>query len=234
MAELLESEGFEAVQVANGLEAILKLRQPVRRPDAIVLDLRMPVMDGWTFLELRDSDPVMLITPVVVVSAEVRKRANHRGVTFLPKPVDVNALLTILRHALNAVSDPQKVSGRSEPWSVDTDRPTIVRNKFGSIAAVAFSELEARRIVAAINSTSRISTAALERGIIDKGLKCLSNLNRYDRDDSYRRELDSGPGFKSLVAERDEVALLLNATEIAREEGTLPREEGRLPRWPSS
>src|SRR6476620_3495862 len=67
LAELLELEGLNPVQAAHGAEAVERLTAGVV-PCAIVLDLMMPVMDGWDFLQwLRDSPH--RDTPVVVLTA---------------------------------------------------------------------------------------------------------------------------------------------------------------------
>ena len=85
----------------------------------------------------------------------------------------------------------------------------MVRNSFGHAVAYFGSDREARRVTAAVNAVSQISTAALESGIIDKGLECLYELHRYDTDSAYRDEIDRGSGFSSLLETREEVAKLL-------------------------
>ena len=61
-------------------------------------------------------------------------------------------------------------------------------------------------MVAAINGTSRLSTDALEQGIIDKGLDCLYDLNRYDVDEEYRSRVGSDSGFERILERRREIA----------------------------
>src|SRR6186713_1225362 len=79
-----EAEGYEVDTAADGAEALAKaFRQP---PQAIVLDLMMPVMNGWDFLEAWQREPTSGAVPVVVISA-----GYQRG--ELP-PVDVQAYLT--------------------------------------------------------------------------------------------------------------------------------------------
>lgn len=100
VAETLQYEGY-AVEVAeNGAEALERLRQ--KQPDAIVLDLMMPVMDGWQFVEaLRELDARAEV-PIVVMSAahqlhETADRLLAKGVrAVLAKPFDLDALIGVI------------------------------------------------------------------------------------------------------------------------------------------
>src|SRR5438128_8871587 len=68
MAQLLTIEGFSATTVANGREALDYLTRG-DRPDVILLDLMMPVMDGWEFRRTQLADPALADVPVIVLSA---------------------------------------------------------------------------------------------------------------------------------------------------------------------
>src|SRR6266498_5083823 len=68
MAQLLTLEGFQAASVANGREALEYLNQGAR-PHVILLDLMMPVMDGWEFRRRQQADPAVADVPVIVLSA---------------------------------------------------------------------------------------------------------------------------------------------------------------------
>lgn len=78
----LEHEGFECVQAYNGLEALKLLDTIV--PDLILLDLKMPVMDGETFLGLFRKNFSDLHTPIIVLtninSSEAPKTIWHHGI----------------------------------------------------------------------------------------------------------------------------------------------------------
>jgi len=97
MAQLLGLEGFQADAVANGREALEHLRH-CPAPNLILLDLMMPVMDGWEFRRAQRRDPKLADVPVVVLSALDPARAGDIGaVDFLKKPLDFDRLMSLVR-----------------------------------------------------------------------------------------------------------------------------------------
>ena len=96
LAELLEEEGYEVVSAADGRQGLDRAHE--RPPDLILLDLMMPVMNGWEFREEQRRDPVLAGVPVVVVSAAARASIDASQV--LTKPFSVDDLLeAVERHA---------------------------------------------------------------------------------------------------------------------------------------
>lgn len=102
MAQLLALEGFQAMAVANGREALSYLEHG-HRPDVILLDLMMPVMDGWEFRRRQVQNDTIANVPVVVLSALDPNRGSDLGGTaFLKKPLDFDRLLELVRRFCGA------------------------------------------------------------------------------------------------------------------------------------
>jgi CheY-like chemotaxis protein len=98
MAQLLTLEGYTAAAVANGREALDYLHDGHDKPNLILLDLMMPVMDGWEFRLAMQADPGLADLPVIVLSA--LDPSSGRGVdsvAYLKKPLDFDRLLTLVR-----------------------------------------------------------------------------------------------------------------------------------------
>lgn len=98
--EFLAFSGISVVGAENGVEGLARLRET--RPSVILLDLTMPVMDGWRFREeqVRLPDTTLAATPVVILSAlhECQREAERLGaVDVIPKPIDFDRMLAIVR-----------------------------------------------------------------------------------------------------------------------------------------
>lgn len=98
-ADLLRAEGFDVTEVENGLDALLHLRTALPCPDAVVLDLVMPIMTGWEFREAQLADPAIAGVPVIVLSS-----CPADGLAFdarLEKACAPGALVETLRRILS-------------------------------------------------------------------------------------------------------------------------------------
>jgi CheY-like chemotaxis protein len=91
VVEILAEEGFEAVGVRNGRDALRRLRRSKVRPSLILLDLMMPVMNGWQFRSEQLRDPALAAIPVLVMSASDPEGVCADG--HLAKPFEIGALL---------------------------------------------------------------------------------------------------------------------------------------------
>ncbi len=111
---LLEANGYTTVAAADGQQALRLLRAGTA-PALILLDLRMPVMDGPTFRAEQLRDPGLRSIPVLVLSADRTAAGDprFRGVASCPKPVDPEALLRAV-HGLAAT----RVSIPVEPGQI--------------------------------------------------------------------------------------------------------------------
>jgi len=101
LSTVLEDDGYEVVPAANGEDALAVCAR--WRPDVIVLDLMMPVMDGWTFAKrLRERDDI----PIVVLSAanDLERHAKSVGAAdVIGKPFDLDQLIPTVARAAEAV-----------------------------------------------------------------------------------------------------------------------------------
>ncbi|MBI1916423.1 MAG: response regulator [Planctomycetes bacterium] len=99
MSLILGENGYMVSTAANGAEAIERLRTS-SRPDLILLDLRMPVMDGWTLREELKRDPELSAIPVVVLSGVnegEEQTSTLEAARFLHKPIETDELLLAVR-----------------------------------------------------------------------------------------------------------------------------------------
>jgi CheY-like chemotaxis protein len=97
LAETLKFEGFDPQVATNGLHALERL-QHIEPPGAIVLDLMMPLMDGWGFRNTLRLMPKIANVPVVVVSAMPPDQIGDLdAAAVLTKPVDFDRLIDTLR-----------------------------------------------------------------------------------------------------------------------------------------
>jgi CheY-like chemotaxis protein len=94
LADVLDFAGYDVETAANGAEALERVRR--HAPDAVFLDLMMPVMDGWSFLEAYRREVAGATTPVALISAvpDVPKLARELGArTWIAKPFDLDDVL---------------------------------------------------------------------------------------------------------------------------------------------
>jgi CheY-like chemotaxis protein len=100
ICDVLHEVGYAVAAFENGRTALEYLRDG-NRPCLILLDLMMPVMDGWAFLCERREDPKLAEIPVAVLSAAGMDRlppdvpADH----FLRKPFEMSPLLDLVARA---------------------------------------------------------------------------------------------------------------------------------------
>jgi CheY-like chemotaxis protein len=99
--DVLHDHGFGVVSAANGVEALERLE--ARRPDVMVLDLLMPVMHGWDFMEAYGRRTGGTVIPIVVVSVNpaLPRSFTRFGVrSVIGKPFQVDDLLEHVERAM--------------------------------------------------------------------------------------------------------------------------------------
>jgi len=96
LEDVLSDEGYRIVGMSDGQQALEHLNSEAR-PDAILLDLWMPVMDGWKFLDALLDDARFSRIPLVVLTAARDQRARELRVSeVLTKPVQLQQVLSAL------------------------------------------------------------------------------------------------------------------------------------------
>jgi CheY-like chemotaxis protein len=104
IGDILELRGYSVERAANGREALERLRSgPL--PCVILLDLMMPVLNGWEFRAQQTSDETLAKVPVVVISGDgsADQKAASIGVAeYLRKPLELSAILDVVKRHCGA------------------------------------------------------------------------------------------------------------------------------------
>jgi DNA-binding response OmpR family regulator len=98
----LEGAGFDVVMAADGQRALERIDSD--EPDAVVLDVMMPVLDGWGVLERlqdRDGAPPVIVVSAKTASADIVHALRLGALDYLPKPFDSDELV----HAVSRLLD---------------------------------------------------------------------------------------------------------------------------------
>jgi len=116
LTELLSEAGFSVGSAGDGAEALALLVSAP--PDAVLLDVNMPIMNGYELLRLRDADPRMAKIPIIIMGASVLRPEATTGlcVSVLAKPINFEALLDRLAllglRSVPGTNDPEGVPAR--------------------------------------------------------------------------------------------------------------------------
>jgi CheY-like chemotaxis protein len=111
---VLEEEGYPVATAANGREALAQLDSgtpPERLPCLVLLDLLMPIMDGWETALAIAADPRLAALEVVICTSSPQQAPA--GYPVLPKPISLSALLEVVRRSCAASGVPPSGGERS-------------------------------------------------------------------------------------------------------------------------
>lgn len=97
VSEALQDEGYSVSTAAHGKEALALLAEG-EKPSVVLLDLMMPVMNGWEFLKAFKKDESYAGIPVVILSAFADRATIIGGdaISVLRKPINLDALFSVL------------------------------------------------------------------------------------------------------------------------------------------
>jgi len=110
----LSSVGYSPYGACDGLEAVRALVNGLR-PDLIVLDLMLPVMDGYRVFEFLQADPALRRIPVVVASANGYDQRIANAASYLRKPFRISELLERIRLHARREGSGSEGGGAHEP-----------------------------------------------------------------------------------------------------------------------
>jgi two-component system, OmpR family, response regulator CpxR len=96
LRSVLEDEGYEVWTATNGRDALELLKTSTHNPALAVIDLMMPLMDGWELIEILKRAGTLAALPVIVQSAFVDRDPPSGIRAFLKKPVDIDALIELV------------------------------------------------------------------------------------------------------------------------------------------
>lgn len=105
LSKLLQIEGYEVMEAGDGAQAIDLARK--NRPDLILMDLTLPILDGISATREIRQDQAMEGVPIIALSGhdltDVQAKAIDAGCTdYITKPIDFNILITIMAKYLPA------------------------------------------------------------------------------------------------------------------------------------
>ena len=140
LVTILRYHGHSVIETVNGNEALAAVHS--ERPDLVITDVLMPVMDGYELVRRLRIDPVTRAIPIVFCTAhygerEARALALSSGVSaVLTKPVDAEALLAIVARALSGLLPPAAAPPEVAPTGTGFDREhlRLVTDKLSATA----------------------------------------------------------------------------------------------------
>lgn len=94
---VLAAEGYRVVGASNGLEALEEVAR--HKPDLILLDMRLPTMDGWQFtkeLHARHNGNIPIVVMTALQARQIAREINAKG--YLQKPFDIDELLKVVKN----------------------------------------------------------------------------------------------------------------------------------------
>jgi len=101
---LIQNAGHETLEAENGEEAVRLAKEHI--PDLILMDNRMPAMDGITATKILKADPATANIPIIATTASAMKGDRERIMSeagfdeYVPKPIDAKSFMNIVKKYL--------------------------------------------------------------------------------------------------------------------------------------
>ncbi|MGD0676857.1 MAG: response regulator [Polyangiaceae bacterium] len=202
---LLSTEGFSVTGCSNGREALDWLRSSPK-PDLILLDLMMPVMDGWQFRVAQKEDPALATIPILALSADsTAKAAAIDAEAYLKKPVEYDTLIDTIDRLLVACEHRELQARLAQ-----TDRLTSL----GTLAAGVAHEIN-----------NPLAYVLLNLGYVGEELSKIFQVHPTDRSrevlvaldharDGAERIRDIVRGLKTFSRPENDIRVPLDVTQV--------------------
>ena len=96
LCDVFELKGFAVYSASNGEEGITELRKMPKKPCVVLLDLMMPVKNGWNFLDVQRNDPALSDIPVIICSAYEESAKSIHCDAYVAKPLQLATLFAAI------------------------------------------------------------------------------------------------------------------------------------------
>jgi CheY-like chemotaxis protein len=101
LSEVFTMRGYRVRVVSHGRAALEVVRRDAFKPDAILLDLLMPVMSGLEFMAARAAEPLLASVPIIVTSAQPDLARESNVYALLGKPLSLGVLVDTVYRAVH-------------------------------------------------------------------------------------------------------------------------------------
>ena len=101
----LRRKGIEVLTAENGLEALTLIQAALKKPDLILLDVNMPVMNAKEFLDARKARNIEPRIPVILLASEVWEENDLEVIGHISKPFDLMSLMDKIDFHLKQVTN---------------------------------------------------------------------------------------------------------------------------------
>jgi len=111
LVSILKSENYEVITASNGEEALTAIK--TKHPDAVILDIMMPKLDGMQVLQKIREDPEISSLPVIMLTAkagdeDILKGYKYGANYYIPKPFEISDILAGVRMVLKPLKEREK------------------------------------------------------------------------------------------------------------------------------